>query len=305
MTESNDFTQQTFRVMGGPASLTIRHQRTDRHSAEAACNKVRDELDALEAKYSRYNPESLVSRINRTAGSGIPVEIDDEMQGLLNLCQQLHEQSGGLFDPTAGALNAIWNLQEGRIDAPERLPETLKAVGWQHVELSETSVHLSNTNTRLDLGGVVKEFAVDMSVQMLRVAGFQNHIVELAGDVFASGTSSDGEPWRIGISDPSDPETAIRTLELTDAALASSGSYQRFFTHKGKQYSHFLNPRTGWPVEGAISTSVVAGNALIAGAVATVACLHGASDAGAWLEKSGLPWLTIDESGLLHGPLAR
>ena len=290
--------------MGGPASLTIRHKPNDRQAAEITCREVRNELNKLEAKYSRYNAKSVVSQINRSAGTGIPVEIDQEMRGLLQFCQQLNAQSGGLFDPTAGALNAIWNLQEGRIVSPERLPDTLDAVGWQHVQLNETSVYLSHANTRLDLGGIVKEFAVDMSVQQLRAAGFQNHIVELAGDVYASGTSSDGKPWRIGISDPSDPATSIRTLELTDAALASSGSYQRFFTYEGKQYSHFLDPKTGRPVEGAISASVVAESTLLAGAVATVACLHGANGAEAWLARSGLPWLLIDESGRLHGPLA-
>ena len=290
--------------MGGPASLTIRHDRSDRQAAEVACHKVRDDLNKLEAKYSRYNAKSLVSQINRNAGSGIAVEVDQEMRGLLQFCQQLNAQSDGLFDPTAGALNAIWNSQEGRIDTPERLPETLDAVGWQHVQLSETSVYLSHANTRLDLGGIVKEFAVDMSVQQLRAAGFPNHIVELAGDVYTSGTSTNQQPWRIGISDPDNPVTSIRTLELTDAALASSGSYQRFFTHEGKTYSHFLNPKTGRPVEGAISVSVVAQNTLIAGAVATVACLHGADGAKDWLTQSGLPWLLIDESGRLHGPLA-
>ena len=265
---------------------------------------MRGELGRLEAKYSRYNAKSLLSQINLSAGSGTPVEIDQETRGLLEFCQQLRAQSDGLFDPTAGALNAIWNLQEGRIDSPERLPATLEAVGWQHVQLSETGVYLSHANTRLDLGGIVKEFAVDMSVQKLRAAGFPNHIVELAGDVYASGTSNNEQPWRIGISDPSDPETSIRTLELTDAALASSGSYQRFFTHEGKTYSHFLNPKTGGPVEGAISVSVVSENTLIAGAVATVACLHGTHGAEAWLAKSGLPWLLIDESGRLKGPLA-
>lgn len=290
--------------MGGPASLTIRHDRSDRQAAEVACHKVREDLNKLETKYSRYNPKSLLSQINLNAGSGTPVEIDQETRGLLEFCQQLHAQSDGLFDPTAGALNAIWNLQEGRIVSPERLPATLEAVGWQHVHLSETGVYLSHANTRLDLGGIVKEFAVDMSVQKLRAAGFPNHVVELAGDVYASGTRNNEQPWRIGISDPSDPETSISTLELTDAALASSGSYQRFFSHEGKTYSHFLDPKTGRPVEGAVSVSVVADNALIAGAVATVACLHGAHGAEAWLTKSGLPWLLINESGRLQGPLA-
>ena len=76
LTEPKNFTQQTFRVMGGPASLTIRHDRSDRQAAEVACNNVRGELGRLEAKYSRYNAKSLLSQINLSAGSGTPIEID-------------------------------------------------------------------------------------------------------------------------------------------------------------------------------------------------------------------------------------
>lgn len=304
MTESSDFTQQTFRVMGGPASLTLRHSKARRSDAKSVCNEVRKQLDRLEARYSRFNEQSLVSEINRSAGSGKAVEIDEEMRGLLQFCDQLHTQSEGLFDPTAGTLNSVWNLQDGRLDNPNKLPELLTSVGWKHVRIGKTGVHLENPDTRLDLGGIVKEYAVDMSVKTLRLAGFHDHIVELAGDVFASGTRSDVQPWRIGISDPSNPGEAIKSLELKDTALATSGSYQRFFTHKGKRYSHFLNPKTGEPVEGAVSASVLAETTLMAGAIATIACLKGKNGAPEWLEKAGLPWLIVDEAGVLQGPLA-
>ncbi len=289
--------------MGGPASLTLRHSRARRREAETACNAVRKELSRLEARYSRYNEHSLVSEINRRAGSDSAVEIDEEMHGLLQFCDQLHTQSEGLFDPTAGTLNSVWNLQDGRIDNPNRLPKLLASVGWEYVQIGRSSVQINNLDTRLDLGGIVKEYAVDMSVQTLRRLGFHDHVVELAGDVFASGTRSDSQPWRIGISDPGNPEDAITTLELQDAAIATSGSYQRFLTHEGKRYSHFLNPKTGEPVEGPISASVLADNTLMAGAITTIACLKGANTAQEWLESAGLPWLTIDEAGVLHGPL--
>ncbi len=290
--------------MGGPASLTLRHIAPMRERAEDTCNEVRAELDRLEAKYSRYVEASVISEINRNAGSGTVTKIDDETRGLLHVCSRLYEQSDGLFDPTAGTLNAVWNLQSGRIDAPQRLPTLLNRIGWHKVKISADGVYLPEANTSLDLGGVVKEYAVDLGVKLLRRRGFNDVIVELAGDVFASGTNDHNMPWRIGVADPSQPDKPLTTIELEDAALTSSGSYQRFFTHKGVRYSHFLNPKTGYPVAGAISVSVVGENALMAGAVATIACLKGSESAKAWLLAADLPWLIINESGRLEGPLA-
>ena len=290
--------------MGGPASLTLRHIAPMRKRAEDTCNKVKAELDRLEAKYSRYVEGSVISEINRNAGSGTVTKIDDETRGLLHVCSQLHEQSDGLFDPTAGTLNTVWNLQSGRIDAPEKLPTLLNRIGWHKVRISADGVYLPEANTSLDLGGVVKEYAVDLGVKLLRQRGFNDVIVELAGDVFASGTNEHNLPWRIGVADPSHPDKPVTTIELKDAALTSSGSYQRFFTHKGVRYSHFLNPKTGYPVAGAISVSVVGENALMAGAIATIACLKGSHSAKTWLLAADLPWLMINEAGQLEGPLA-
>ena len=290
--------------MGGPASLTLRHIAPMRERAEDACNEVRAELDRLEAKYSRYVEGSVISEVNRNAGSGTVTTIDDETRGLLHVCSRLHEQSDGLFDPTAGTLNTVWNLQSGQIDAPQRLPTLLNRIGWHKVNISADGVYLPEATTSLDLGGVVKEYAVDLAVKLLRQRGFNDAIVELAGDVFASGTNDHDMPWRIGVADPGQPDKPVTTIELKDAALTRSGSYQRVFTHKGVRYSHFLNPKTGYPVAGAISVSVVGENALMAGAVATIAGLKGSESAKAWLLAADLPWLIINESGQLEGPLA-
>ena len=154
--------------MGGPASLTLRHIAQMRERAEDTCNKVKAELDRLEAKYSRYVEGSVISEINRNAGSGTVTKIDDETRGLLHVCSRLYEQSDGLFDPTAGTLNTVWNLQSGRIDAPEKLPTLLNRIGWHKVKISADGVYLPEANTSLDLGGVVKEYAVDLGVKLLR-----------------------------------------------------------------------------------------------------------------------------------------
>ena len=158
--------------MGGPASLTIRHDRSDRQAAEVACHKVRDDLNKLETKYSRHNANSLVSQINLSAGSSTPVEIDQETRAS-GVCQQL-SQSDGLFDPTAGALNAVGICRKVVLIRPSDCRQPSRR--WVGNMCNSVKPALSLPRKyRLDLGGIVKEFAVDMSVQKLRAAGFKPH----------------------------------------------------------------------------------------------------------------------------------
>jgi thiamine biosynthesis lipoprotein len=118
------------------------------------------------------------------------------------------------------------------------------------------------------------------------------------------GPKPGGRPWRIAISDPRDPAHAIAHVALAWGALATSGDYERSFTLGGRRYSHLLDPRTGWPVEGLASVSVVAPLCVLAGSASTIAMLHGAAGAD-WLAETGLPHLWVDADGRRGGPLAK
>ena len=112
----------------------------------------------------------------------------------------------------------------------------------------------------------------------------------------ALGVKFEGQPWRVGVTDPNAPTQTALSVALTDACIATSGSSQRFIEINGQRYSHFLNPKTGHPVEGCFSVSVIADSCLIAGGLATIACLMGATKGKTWLASSGLPWLIIEEN---------
>jgi len=289
--------------MGGPASVAIRHDGDSTEEVQALLKTVEQKTVGLEAKYSRYRTDSLISRINSKAGDGEFVAIDTETLSLFNFCAVLHEQSDGLFDPTSGVLREIWDFQLGIVKDLSRLPQLLEKVGWEKVEIRDQQLRLTQEDMALDLGGVVKEYAVDKSIAAIRDAGFSNAIVELAGDVMAIGGRNNDEPWQVGICDPANPSEPLLSIELADAALATSGSYHRFLEWDGERCSHFLNPFTGMPIRDPRSVSVIANNCITAGAIATTACLHSLAESGVWLNTAGLPWL-VHDAGVLQGPIA-
>lgn len=260
-------------------------------------------LNDLENRYSRFIDNSLVSQINKLSGTGIHTPIDTETRGLFDFCDQLHRESGGLFDPTAGILNKVWDFRHSKAPSPVDIDGLLPLVGWDKVRIDEEGISLTKPNSQLDLGGIVKEYAADKVAHTLREMGVERGMVELAGDIATVGAKTDQQAWQVGISDPHSPQRAVLSVDLTNACLATSGTSQRFVEIDGQRYSHFLNPTTGQPVKGSFSVSVVADSCLIAGSIATVACLMGADQATPWLESSGLPWLMIDNENL-SGPVA-
>ena len=290
--------------MGGPARLVIEHPSDQSTGARVACQGVETLLQELESRFSRYRSDSLISQINGLAGTGEWTRVDEETRALLQFCERLWEQSQGLFDPTAGILRQVWDFSKGQHGDIANLPQLCAKVGWPKVLQSEQGIALSHAGMELDLGGVVKEYGADKAAQSLRDSGFSHALIELAGDIVAVGSKYSGAPWQVGISNPSAPSETLVSLELCNSAVATSGNYQRFIEIDGQRYSHFLNPHTGWPVEGAASVSIISDSCLTAGAVATVACLHAGKDAITWLNEAGLPWLSIGQTGECTGPLA-
>ena len=290
--------ERRFKMMGGPACIVIDTAKRPFDNYEPLLDALLAELTCLETRYSRFRTDSLISTINRRAGSGIQTEIDTEMSTLLNFAGELWAASDGLFDITSGVLRKAWDFQRGGNASPTQLAECLPKVGWDLVEYKNDAIYLPLQGMQIDLGGIVKEYAADCVAASIREAGITSALIELAGDVVVIGGQGNGKPWQIGIRDP-DSSGSLLTLSLQDAAVATSGDYARTIKHNGRALSHFLNPRTGWPVNGPITVSVLDQRCLTAGAIATVACLKTDSHAQAWLEEAGLPWLMMKSCGTL------
>ena len=289
--------------MGGPARLVLNSKHGQKLDLENIAKQLRTLLGAMESRYSRYRAGSIVSVINQRAGSGIFTELDPETKALLELAGRLWDESGGLFDITSGPLRQAWDFRAKGGADPAQIKPALALVGWEQIEWRESSLHLPTPGMEIDLGGLAKEYAADSAVSLMRDLNVTSAMIELAGDVATIGDSEDSTPWRVGIQDP-EGTGSLCAVQLSNAAVATSGNYARHIGFEGKQYGHLLNPKTGWPVEGPTSVSVVDSHCLTAGAVATVACLQAEKAARAWLEHAALPWLMVSTTGQQSGPIA-
>lgn len=289
--------EHRFVAMGGPCC--IRLDCGDESLALQVISAAEAEVRRLEQCYSRYLDDSLTTLINRRAGTGEVTAIDGETAGLLHYAHTLWEQSDGLFDLTSGVLRKAWNFKSGRLPMQSKLDELLPLVGWEKVRWSADSILLLQPGMELDFGGCVKEYAADAALAVLNRGGMAHALVDLAGDMAASGGQASGAPWVIGIRDPAASDSAVAQLDLTSGGLASSGDYERCLRVDGKRYGHILDPRSGWPVQGLVAVSVQAGQCLVAGSAATLAMLRPEQEALAWLSELQLPWLAVDRQGVV------
>ena len=286
--------------MGGPCRLRL---AGDPVTLSAAVSAAESEVHRLEARYSRYREDSLVSNINRAAGSGEPVPIDHETAGLVRYADTAWRESGGLFDLTAGVLRQAWDFKSGRVPDQGEINALLPLIGWDRLDWNTDSVSLPDAGMELDFGCVVKEYACDCVIAALSKLGVTRALVDLAGDIATLGTPPGESAWQVGIRHPR-AEGAIATVGLAAQSLASSGDYERCIVRGDRRLGHILSPKTGWPVEGLLAVSVVAPQCLVAGSTATMAMLKPDSEALAWLHNLGLPWFAVDANLQCHGTLA-
>jgi len=285
-----------FKAMASACELVLAVD--DEPEAQAMARAAIAEVQRIEAKYSRYQPDSIVSRINAAAG-GQAVACDEETWSLLNYADALYQSSDGLFDITSGVLRRAWNFYDHRLPAPADLDGLRQLIGWRRVEREAQAVRLPEAGMELDFGGFGKEYAADRAGAVLAAKGLRHGYVNLAGDMRVLGPKPDGSSWMIGIQDPRDKTAILATIPVERGGLATSGDYERFFELDGKRYCHILDPRNGQPVTHWRTVSVVAPLAVVAGNCATIAMLK-QSDGLAFLEACGMNYLAVDQSGTVH-----
>jgi thiamine biosynthesis lipoprotein len=260
--------------MASPCEVLIDTGR--RRDARRVLSLIAGEARRIEAKFSRYRSDSIVSSINRC---DVDVEVDGETARLLDYSGKLFDLSGGKFDVTSGVLRKVWTF-----DGSDRLPEdrdvenARRHVGWERVRWRHGKIALP-PGMEIDFGGIAKEYAVDAAA-LLAAKAFPDFscLVNFGGDLALSVPRNGGLSWRVGIEEARvDAGTATRGIvRLFRGGLATSGDARRFLLKDGVRYSHILDPETGWPVRDAPrSITVAAPTCTDAGMLATFAMLQG------------------------------
>lgn len=291
-----------FKAMGSPCEVRV--VTPDQKQGAQVLEMAVKEVNRLHNKYSRYQPDSVLSQINQSAGKGKPYRLDDETKALLNYADVCFQQSDGLFDVTSGILRAIWNFktiqQTAILPSPAKIEKLLKLVGWQKVEWDEKHFYLPHKKMEIDFGGIVKEYAADAVASLCHSQGISSGLVDLGGDIRIIGPFPENETWNVFIQNPDKSKNYSTKLELLNGGIATSGVYERFIEIEGKRYSHLLNPKTGWPIEeGVASLTVLADQCIIAGSVSTMGMLQG-KNCLSWMQDNiDLPFWCCMQNGEL------
>ncbi|HUY89188.1 MAG TPA: FAD:protein FMN transferase [Pirellulales bacterium] len=260
--------------------------------ANEAVVEALDLVDRLEAQLTVYRDTSEIMAINRQAAEG-PVTVEPRLFRLLELAVELHRQTQGAFDITSGPLTKVWGFfrRQGALPEEADLAAALARVGSQFLELDATasSVRFLRPGVELNLGAIGKGYALDRAAESMLDAGIGDFLWHGGqSSILARGsqaTQAADEPgWQVGVRHPMRPEKQVIEIRLCDRALGASGAGTQFFRHRGRRYGHIIDPRSGWPAEGVISTTVLAPTAAEADALATAFYILGPERAVAWCE---------------------
>lgn len=255
-------------------------------------------LEQVNAALSVYRPDSEVSRFNAPEAANRPFPVSKDFQNVLSASILVHELTQGAFDPTVKPLLDLWGFGPASPKGEARRPPDLQAVryalesvGLHKVDAADPDrPRKSDPRVQLDFGGVAKGYALDQVAALLHRHGIDDFLVDIGGDILASGTSPDeGRAWRIGVNRPA-PDAAwddvLMVLHLRDKAVVTSGDYRRFFLHGERLYGHVLDPRSGLPAQNAVAgVTVLAAEAVFADALATGLMVLGFEEGAALVDS--------------------
>jgi len=269
--------KRILKLMGNRFEISVVEE--DNFLAEKHIDAAINEISRIEKLLTTFNEDSQTNEINRNAGLK-PEKVDKEVFDLIARSLIISSLTQGSFDITYGSIDkSLWNFDVNMKKLPdaETAGKSVRLINYKNIILNErkTTVFLKEKGMRIGFGGIGKGYAADMAKNILLKCGVKSGIVNAAGDLVTWGTQPNGKPWTIGIADPNQSLSPVSTLNLSNMAIATSGNYEKYAIINGKKYSHTIDPKTGLPVFGIKSVSIICPSAELADAMATPVMVMG------------------------------
>jgi len=241
--------RRTIPVMGTLAEIAV--EERDPRRAQAALDAAFAELVAVDRAMTRFDAASEVGRVNLGAATEA-VPVSATTAAVIRTALAWAEASDGAFDPGLARVAQLWDVTHRRVPPPardlrhfagRRLYRALDLDTWR----GRPAVRLTDPDVAIDLGGIAKGYGADRAADALRARGVRRALVNVGGELYAIGDSPEGDPWRVGIQSPFDPERMVGEMTVSDGAVATSGDYLQYFEYRGVRYHHLLDPLTAAP----------------------------------------------------------
>jgi thiamine biosynthesis lipoprotein len=288
--------------MGNRFEITV--LEPDENRADWLIDQAIAEIRRIEGLLSTFLPESETNRINDMAGIS-PVEVSGEMIALIQRAQRISALTQGAFDLSYGSIDKrLWNFDLTMKSLPDVAVarKSVRLINFKNIEVDplNRTIFLKEKGMRIGFGGIGKGYAADRAKEVLVKEGVSSGIVNASGDLTTWGKQENGEPWTIGLADPNVANHLFSYINITDMSVATSGNYEKFVEINGKRYSHTIDPRTGMPVSGIKSVTIISPFAELSDALATPVMIMG-TDIGLDLlnQMKQVAALIIDDSNRL------
>lgn len=268
---------ESLKLMGNNFTITV--VAADEELAQTNIQMAIAEIRRIEQLFTTFKPDSQTNLINDNAGIQ-PVKVDAEVFDLIERSIGISKITQGAFDITYGSIDkSLWNFDKTmtQLPSPEQALKMVHLINYNNIILDrETStVFLKEKGMRIGFGGIGKGYAAEMAKNKLIANQVQSGIINASGDLTTWGLQPNGKQWTVGISNPDQPTSAFSYLEISGKAVATSGNYEKYILINGKKYSHTIDPKTGLPITGIKSVTVISGNAEFADAMATPIAVMG------------------------------
>lgn len=267
-----------------------------------------DRINQLEDQLTVFRDTSEISLINRVAAER-PIKIEAQLFELLLLAQRLYRETEGAFDITSAPLTRCWGFftREGRLPKAAELDASRERVGMHQLifNVQDRTLRFTGPGVELNLGSIGKGYALDVVATMMRRHGTKAALLSGgSSSILALGPAAAGnEGWLVGLRHPRRRDARWATVRLRDCGMATSGSGEQYFEVEGKRYGHIIDPRTGAPVEGRASVTVIAPTAAEADALATAFYVGGSELAERYCGRHRETLALIVEDRDLDNPL--
>jgi len=269
--------KRVLKLMGNRFEISVvtEHELVANMCIDAAVEEIR----RIERLLTTFNELSQTNLINRNAGIK-PVRVNQEVYDIIERSIRISELTQGAFDISYGSIDkGLWNFDQNMKSLPDAATakKMVRLINYKNIILNkeDCTVFLKEKGMRIGFGGIGKGYAAERAKIILRRKGIESGIVNASGDLSTWGCQPNGQPWTIGISNPDAADHPFSYLNISDMAVATSGNYEKYVIINGKKYSHTIDPKTGLPVTGIKSVTIISAHAEIADAMATPVTVMG------------------------------
>lgn len=301
--EQETLHKRVLRLMGNRFEISV--VSNDEQWATNLVESAIFEIRRIEQLLTTFSQSSQTNEINAYAGIK-PVKADREVFNLIHRSIRISELTQGAFDITYGSIDKrLWNFDKTMTSLPDKetAKKMIRFINYKNIILDKKAetVFLKEKGMRIGFGGIGKGYAADRARLILEQNGAESGVVNAAGDLTTWGTQPNGKPWTVGIADPDPAQHPFSYLDISNMAVATSGNYEKYVTIDGKKYSHTIDPKTGFPVSGIKSVTIICSNAELADALATPVTVMGIK-AGLNLinQMKNIACIIIDDNNKLY-----